>query len=88
MLQFALGEALRGQVRLREALAAYQAAASASAYDMNLHQRALLASGEVSDMLARRGDALTEYRAAIALDSSTEEAQTARKLLERPYEGR
>jgi len=88
MLQFALGEALRGQVHLLEALAAYKAAASASAYDTNLHQRALLASGEVSDMLARRDDALTEYRAAIALDSSTEEGQTARKLLERPYEGR
>ena len=87
MLQFALGEALRGQVRLPEALAAYQAAASASAYDSNLHQRALLASGEVSDMLARRDDALTEYRATIALDASTEEAQTARKLLERPYQG-
>src|SRR5262249_19665438 len=42
MLQFALGEALRGQVRLSEALAAYQAAAGASAYDTNLHQRALL----------------------------------------------
>ena len=87
MLEFALGEALRGQVRLPEALAAYQAAASASAYDSNLHQRALLASGEVSDMLARRDDALTEYRATIALDASTEEAQTARKLLERPYQG-
>lgn len=88
MLEFALGEALRGQVRLPEALAAYQAAVSTSAYDPDLHQRALLASGEVSDLLARRDDALTEYRAAIALNSSTEEGQTARKLLEHPYQGR
>jgi tetratricopeptide (TPR) repeat protein len=88
MLQFALGEALRGQTHLPEALAAYQSAISTSAYDPDLHQRALLAAGEVSDLLARRQDALNEYRAAIALDSSTEEAQTARKHLDHPYKGR
>lgn len=88
MLEFSLGEALRGQVRLPEALTAYQSAAGKSAYDPDLHQRALLASGEVSDLLARRSDALSEYRAAIATDSSTEEAQTARKLLDHPYKGR
>lgn len=87
MAEFSLGEALRGQARLLEALAAYQAAVSTSAYDPDLHQRALLAAGEVSDLLAKRQDALTEYRAAIALDSSTEEAETARKHLDRPYRG-
>ncbi len=87
MLEFSLGEALRGQARLAEALTAYQAAVTTSAYDPDLHQRALLATGEVSDLLAKRDDALTEYRAAIALDSSTEEAQTARKHLDHPYRG-
>jgi hypothetical protein len=52
-----------------------------------LHQRALLAAGEVSDLLSKRDDALAEYRAAISLDSSTEEAETARKHLNRPYRG-
>ena len=87
MVEFALGEALRGQVRLPEALEAYRAAIRTSDYDADLHQRALLAAGEVSDLLARREDALTEYRAAIALDSSTEEAEIARRHLDRPYRG-
>lgn len=86
--QFALGEALRGQGQLREALAAYQAAVSTSAYDPDLNQRALLGAGEVSDLMAKRDDALAEYRAAIALDSSTEEADAARKYLDKPYRGR
>jgi tetratricopeptide (TPR) repeat protein len=87
MAQFALGEALRGQRHLPEAMAAYQAAVSASGYDPDLHQRALLGAGEVADLMAKRDDALTEYRAAIALDSSTEEADTARKYLDKPYRG-
>ncbi len=85
--QFALAEALRGQNRLAEALEAYQAAADASGYDPDLHQRALLGAGEVSDLMAKRNDALAEYRAAIALDSSTEEADAARKYLDKPYRG-
>ena len=87
MAQFALGEALRGQRQLPEAMAAYQAAVSASGYDPDLHQRALLGAGEVSDLMAKRDDALSEYRATIALDSSTEEADTARKYLDKPYRG-
>jgi tetratricopeptide (TPR) repeat protein len=87
MAQFALGEALRGQRQLPEAMAAYQAAVIASGYDPDLHQRALLGAGEVADLMAKRNDALTEYRAAIALDSSTEEADTARKYLDKPYRG-
>jgi tetratricopeptide (TPR) repeat protein len=88
MAQFALGEALRGQTQFTEALDAYQAAVATSGYDPDLHQRALLAAGEVSDILARRQDAVVEYRAAIALDSSTEEADAARKYLAKPYRGR
>ncbi len=85
MAQFALGDALRGQNQLPEALDAYQAAASTSDYDPDLHQRALLAAGEVFDLLAKRRDALTQYRAAIAVDASTEQADAARKHLEKPY---
>jgi tetratricopeptide (TPR) repeat protein len=87
MAQFSLGEALRGQNQHAQALEAYQAAISTSSYDPDLHQRALLAAGEVSDLLSQRVDALKQYRAAIALDSSTEEAGVARKYLDRPYQG-
>lgn len=85
MAQFALGEALRGQYQLPEALEAYRAAVSSSDYDPDLHQRALLSAGEVLDLMTRRQDALAEYHAAIAVDSATEEADTARKYLEKPY---
>jgi len=85
MAQFALGEALRGQHQFAEALEAYRAAVNTSDYDPDLHQRALLGAGEVLDLMAKRQDALVEYRAAIAVDSATEEADTARKHLDKPY---
>src|SRR5215471_18845411 len=85
MAQFSLGEALRGQNQLPEALDAYRSAIGTSGYDPDLHQRALLAAGEVLDLMTKRQDALTEYRAAIAVDSGTEEADIARKYLEKPY---
>jgi tetratricopeptide (TPR) repeat protein len=88
MAQFSLGDALRGQNQLPEALDAYRSAASSSDYDPDLHQRALLAAGEVLDLMAKRQDALTEYRAAIAVDSATEEADEARRYLGRPYKPR
>jgi tetratricopeptide (TPR) repeat protein len=87
MVEFAMAEALRGQRQLPEAMTAYQAAISTSGYDPDLHQRALLGAGEVADLMSRRDDALSEYRAAIALDSSTEEAGTARKYMDKPYRG-
>ena len=87
MAEYALGEALRGQVQLSQALEAYQAAVGTSAYDPDLHQRALLNAGQIFDLLAKRQDALNEYRAVIATDSSTEEADAARKYLGKPYQG-
>lgn len=87
MAYFGLGEALRAQGRLQEALLAYDTAAKASSNTPDYRQRALLAGGEVSDILAKRQDALAQYRAAIALDGSSEEAETARKYLDKPYKG-
>ena len=71
----------------QEALQAYQAAGSASGNDAELRQRALLAAGEISDILSKRDEALTQYRAAIAVNASTEEAGAARKYLDKPYRG-
>ncbi|HEY6352789.1 MAG TPA: tetratricopeptide repeat protein [Candidatus Angelobacter sp.] len=85
LAQFGLGEALRGQNQYPEAILAYEAAGNASSHNHELRQRALIAAGEVSDMLAKREDALKEYRAAIALDSSSNQAETARKYLDKPY---
>jgi len=44
-----------------------------------------VAAGEVSDLLTKRDDAVKEYRAAIALDGSSPEADLARKYLNKPY---
>ena len=88
LAQFGLGEALRGQNQYPEAILAYEAAGHASSHNHELRQRALLAAGEVSDLLAKREEAVKEYRAAIALDSATNEAETARKYLDKPYKGR
>ncbi|HEY6253022.1 MAG TPA: tetratricopeptide repeat protein [Candidatus Angelobacter sp.] len=88
LAQFGLGEALRGQNQYPEAILAYEAAGNASSDNHELRQRALLAAGEVADLMAKREEALKEYQAAIALDSSTNEAETARKYLDKPYKGR
>jgi predicted Zn-dependent protease len=88
MAWFTLGEALRSQGRLPEALEAFETSAEKAGNTPDYRQRALLAAGEISDLLAERGQAVLDYRAAIALDGSSEEAQLARKYLDRPYNGR
>lgn len=85
--QLYLGDALRSQGQLQDAYQAYQAAGAAGGI-ADIRQRALLQAGEISDLLAKRQEALLEYRAAIALNGSSEDADTARKYLDRPYAGR
>lgn len=87
MAYFSLGEAMRAQGQLQDALQAYDEAAKASSRTPDYRQRALLAEGEVSDLLAKRQEALIRYQAAIALDGSSEIAATARKYLNTPYSG-
>jgi tetratricopeptide (TPR) repeat protein len=87
MAYFTLGQALRAEAKLNESLAAFESAADSSTSPPDDRQRALLAAGEVSDLMAKRQDALVEYRAAIALNGSTEEARLARKYLDKPYNG-
>jgi tetratricopeptide (TPR) repeat protein len=88
LAQFALGESLRGQNQYAEAIQAYEAAGKGTSKNQELRQRALLAAGEVSDLLIKREEAVKEYRAAIALDASTNEAEIARRHLDKPYTGR
>jgi tetratricopeptide (TPR) repeat protein len=87
MAEFAFADALRGQNQLPEALQAYEAAGNGNSKNKELRQRALLAAGEVSDTLNRREEALNNYRATIALDSSSNEGGAARKYLNKPYQG-
>ena len=87
LAQFGLGETLRGQKQYAEALQAYEAAGSTSGASQDMRQRALVAAGEISDLLNNRDRAVKEYRAVIALDSSSNEAEVARKWLDKPYKG-
>ena len=84
--QVALGDALRARGQFHEAFQQYQEA-SAAGSNPEIRQRALLESGEISDLLSKRDQAVKEYQAAIALDGSSEEADTARKHLDKPYRG-
>ena len=85
--EFAFAEALRGQNQLQEAVQAYEAAGNGNSKNKELRQRALLAAGEVSDMMNRREEALKNYRATIALDASSNEGDEAHKYLNKPYQG-
>ena len=85
---YAMGESQRGQGKMPEALQYFQKSAAATDINsLDYRQRALLAAGQISDLLSKRDDAVNQYRAAIALDGSTEEAVSARKYLARPYNG-
>jgi len=85
MAYFGLAGALRAQAQYAEAIQAYEAAGNAASSNNELRQRALVGAGEVSDLLTKRDEALKEYRAAIALDSSSTQADIARKYLNKPY---
>lgn len=88
LAEFGLGEALRGQNQYREAIESYEAAGGASSVNHDLRQRALVGAGEVSDLLTQRQEAVKNYRTAIALDSSSNEAEIARRYLDKPYTGK
>ena len=87
LVQYGLGEALRGQGQYAEAVRAYEAAGNSKSINHELRQRSLLAAGELSDLLSQREAALQQYRAVVALDGSTKEAETAKKYLNKPYKG-
>jgi len=82
---FSLAGVLRAQGQYAESIQAYESAGNATTTNNELRQRALVAAGEVSDLLTKRDDAVKEYRAAIALDGSSPEADLARKYLNKPY---
>jgi len=88
LAQYDLAETLRGQEQLPEALQNYLAAGKSQSHNHELRQRALLAAGEISDLLAQRAAALQQYQAVIEVDSSSGEAAMARKYLGSPYHGR
>src|SRR5262249_16789800 len=68
MAEYALGEALLGQVQLPQALEAYQAAINGSNYDPDLHRRRLRGGGGDFCPRGERHAALVASRAVTRLD--------------------
>ncbi len=88
MAWYGLGEALRGQRDIADAAVAYQKAAMQPTVSLLLKRRALLAAGEMEDLLHQRARAQEEYAAVIALGGDTSEVDRARKYQHSPYRGK
>jgi len=82
---FTLGEALRGQRFYKEAAEAYETVRTFPHRDPELLQKADLAAGQMHDLQQEREQAVADYNAVIAADSSSPEAQQARRFLRQPY---
>lgn len=87
LLDFGLGDALRGQRHYGEAASAYEHAGWARDAGPELKLRALLAAGQCRDMNHQRVLALRDYRATIAVGPNSSRADDARKYLRSPYRG-
>lgn len=82
---YGLGEALRGQKDYASAAEAYELAAANSAKDPEMQQRAMLAAGEMYDLLRKRDTAVEKYKAVIAENSVSNSAELARRYLKAAY---
>jgi tetratricopeptide (TPR) repeat protein len=82
---YGLGEALRGQEDYAEAAEAYELSAANSTKDPNLRQKAMLAEGEMYDLLQKRNTALEKYKAVIAENSASNSAELARHYMKQAY---
>jgi len=81
---YGLGEALRGQREYEQAAQAYELAASVSP-DPEFRQRAMLAAGQMYDVLQKRDTALAKYRAVVAENSGSGPADMARQYMKQAY---
>lgn len=83
----ALGDLLRSEKNYAGAAGAYDLVSSVSRPDPETAQKASLEAGEMYDLLHNRDLAVRRYQAALALDSSSPMAETARKRMKAPYTG-
>lgn len=83
----ALGDLLRSEKNYASAAGAYDLMTEVAKADPEMAQRAAVGAGEMYDMLRNRDLALKRYEAAIAVDSGSPLADTARKRVKEPYTG-
>ena len=83
----ALGDLYRGEKNYSEAAAAYDRVTQIAKPDPEIAQRAAVSAGEMYDLLHQRDIAVKRYQAAVAVDSASAFADTARKRIKEPYTG-
>lgn len=83
----ALGDALRSERDYSGAATAYDLLTEIPKPDPETAQQAAVNAGEMYDLLRQRNLALKKYEAAIAVDSGSPLAETARKRMKEPYTG-
>ena len=83
----ALGDLLRSEKNYSAAAGSYELVLQLSKPDRETAQKAAVNAGEMYDLLHNRDQAVKKYQAALALDSSSAFADTARKRLKDPYKG-
>ncbi len=84
---FGLGDTLRGQRQYGEAATAFRNASALAVTSTELRQRCLVAAGKSYDLMHDRARARENYQQAADAGADTAQAQEARKLLKKPYEG-
>src|SRR5947199_324316 len=82
-----LGDLLRSERNYAGAAGSYELVSQVSKPDRETAQKAAVSAGEMYDLLHNRDQAVKRYQAALALDSSSALADTARKRLKEPYAG-
>lgn len=83
----ALGDLLRNEKDYAGAAAAYDLVTQVAKPDRETAQKAAVAAGEMYDLMSKRDLALRRYEAALAVDSASSLADTARKRMKSPYNG-
>jgi tetratricopeptide (TPR) repeat protein len=83
----ALGDVLHSEKDYSGAAAAYDLLTEVTKPDPETAQKAAINAGEMYDLLRKRDIALQRYQAAIAVDSGSPLADTARKRIKDPYTG-
>ncbi len=83
----ALGDLLRSEKNYTGAAAAYDLVTEVAKPDPELVQKSAVGAGEMYDLLRKRDLAIKRYDAAIAVDSGSRLAETARKRMKEPYSG-
>jgi tetratricopeptide (TPR) repeat protein len=82
-----LGDLLRSQKNYTGAATAYDLMSEVAKPDAEMAQKAAVGAGEMYDLLRNRDLAMKRYEAAVAVDSASPLAETARKRMKEPYSG-